>query len=222
MGQQQCLHSRRVLGEAFGLRSRDGLGQRLEVRELLERQVVALVRDEHSPEQPSALRRHPGQINRGELLVADAGLAGLDAGRSALGVLGLRLCRADVLGQAVEIAPERVVVRRSSVRLVLVVDPVGHGAAPLGVIVVLPLSLRPDGQGWARGARGEGQPGRRADPRACQRRLQDVLGLRRDCEPDPAFGSDQHGARIAFVCPLSTVSRAWSTGSPTFDRSRLL
>ena len=22
-----------------------------------------------------------------------------------------------------------------------------------------------------------------------------------DCEPDPAFGSDRHGVRIAFVCP---------------------
>lgn len=22
-----------------------------------------------------------------------------------------------------------------------------------------------------------------------------------DCEPDPGFGSDEHGLRIAFVCP---------------------
>ena len=22
-----------------------------------------------------------------------------------------------------------------------------------------------------------------------------------DCEPDPTFGSDEHGARIVFVCP---------------------
>lgn len=22
-----------------------------------------------------------------------------------------------------------------------------------------------------------------------------------DCQPDPSFGSDEHGARIAFVCP---------------------
>ena len=104
VGRQQRPDGCRVLGESLRHGRGDGLGQRLKVRELLERQVLTLLRDEHSPEQPSALRRHLDRIDRCEFLVADPGLLGLHPRSAAPRLLQLGRSRADVLG-AVEVAP---------------------------------------------------------------------------------------------------------------------